>query len=155
MSHHGSFLCDDQCLSYKSMRICSHIMALAIKQNCLTNLLKWYCTMKHIPNFTILAESGKPSTAGKKANAKGDYYKAHRTNPKYNSPYRRGKSRMAHTRRITTSSVDSATPYLQTMCEPHPPVASNSLQLSLAFCVDNSSPQYMYTYNQGFTNYVY
>ena len=55
---------------------------------------------------------------------------------------------MAHTRRITISSVDSATPYLQTMCEPHPPVASNSLQPSLAFCVDNSSPQYMSTYHQ-------
>ena len=53
------------------MRICSHIVALAIKQNCLTNLLKWYRTVKHIPNFTILAESGKPLTAGKTANAKG------------------------------------------------------------------------------------
>ena len=59
------FLCDDQYLSYKSMKICSHVVALAIKEKCLSNLLKWYCTSKFTPNFTTLAESGKPSTAGK------------------------------------------------------------------------------------------
>lgn len=93
MSHRGGFLCNDQCLSYKSMKICSHIVALAIKENCLNNLLKWYRTMKYTPNFTTLAESGKPSTAGK-TSAKGYYKKEVRTNPKYNSTCRRGKSRV-------------------------------------------------------------
>lgn len=67
MSQRGGFLCDDQCLSYKSMKICSHVVALAIKEKCLIKLLKWYRTSKFTPNFTTLAESGKPSTAGKKS----------------------------------------------------------------------------------------
>ena len=71
MSQRGGILCNDQCLSYKSMKICSHVVALAIKEKCLSNLLKWYHTSKFTPNFTTLAESGKPSTAGKKPVRKG------------------------------------------------------------------------------------
>lgn len=66
-----TFACDDQCLSYKSMKLCSHTIALAIKKNCVERLLKWYRTMKYQPNFTTLAEAGKPSTAGKKPSRKG------------------------------------------------------------------------------------
>lgn len=47
----GGFLCDDQCLSYKSMKLCSHT--------------------KCKPNFTTLVETGKPSTAGKKSIRRG------------------------------------------------------------------------------------
>ena len=159
MSHRGSFLCDDQCLSYKSMKICSHIVALAIKQNCLTNLLKWYCTMKHIPNFTILAESGKPSTAGKKPMRKGITKRhseqiqsiiahAEEENPEWHTREESEMQMPSSNPSLCTSSVDSAAAYLQTMYEPHAPVASNSLQPSLAFCVDDSSPQYMSTYHQ-------
>ena len=46
------------------------------------------------------------------------------------------------------SSVDSATPYLPQMYESHSTVVSSSLQPSLDFCVNNSSPQYMSTYHQ-------
>jgi len=51
------FLCDDKCLSYRSMKMCSHIVAPAIK-NWTANLFKWYHIMKYTPNFTTLAESG-------------------------------------------------------------------------------------------------
>ena len=65
-----TFACDEQCLSYKSMKLCSHTIALAIK-DCIEQFLKWYCTMKHQPNFTTLAEIGDPSMAGKKPTRKG------------------------------------------------------------------------------------
>ena len=67
----NSYVCDDQCVSYKSMKICSHSVAIAIKLQCVDNLLKSYRTMKCTPNFTALAEAGKPATAGKKTVRKG------------------------------------------------------------------------------------
>ena len=67
----GGFLCDDQCLSYKSMKLCSHTVALAIKMECMKTFIKWYRTLKCKPNFTTLVETGKPSTAGKKSIRRG------------------------------------------------------------------------------------
>ena len=62
------FTCDEQCLSYKSMKLCSHTIALAIKTDCVE---RWYCTMKYQPKFATIADAGKPSTAGKKLARKG------------------------------------------------------------------------------------
>ena len=67
----GGFLCDDRCLSYKSMKLCSHTVALAIKMECMKTFIKWYRTLKCKPNFTTLVETGKPSTAGKKSIRRG------------------------------------------------------------------------------------
>lgn len=67
----GGFLCDEQCLSYKSMKLCSHTVALAAKLDCMSKFVKWFCTMKCKPNFTALAETGKPAIAGKKAIRRG------------------------------------------------------------------------------------
>ena len=67
----GGFLCDMQCLSYKSSKICSHTLAVAMKMGCLEKFLHWYEMKKHQPNFTALAEVGKPSTTGKKSSRKG------------------------------------------------------------------------------------
>lgn len=67
----SSFACDDQCLSYKSVKICSHTIALAVKTHCLDTFLKWCGTLKCSRNFTLLAETGKPASAGKKPNRKG------------------------------------------------------------------------------------
>lgn len=71
MSKSGSILCDDQCLSHKSLKICSHALALATKEDCMANFLKSYRYLKHTPNYTVLAESGKPKAAGKKPLRKG------------------------------------------------------------------------------------
>ena len=65
------FSCDEQCMSFKSMKLCSHTIALAIKKDCVDKFLRWYRTMKYQPNFTTIAEAGKPSTAGKKPARKG------------------------------------------------------------------------------------
>ena len=53
------------------MKVCSHTVAIAIKQENVENLVKWYRTLKHTPNFSALAEAGKPATAGKKPGRKG------------------------------------------------------------------------------------
>ena len=62
----GGFICDDQCLSYKSAKICSHSVAMVLKQDQLSQFLKWYQGGKQAPNYTSVGESGKPSSCGKK-----------------------------------------------------------------------------------------
>ena len=61
----GGYLCDD-CLGYKSAKICAHTVAASLKTNQMESFIKWYKKLKCKPNFTVLAESGKPTTAGKK-----------------------------------------------------------------------------------------
>ena len=53
------------------MKVCSHTVAIAIKQESVDNFLKWYRTLKHTPNFTALAEAGKPATVGKRPERNG------------------------------------------------------------------------------------
>ena len=53
------------------MKICSHTVALALKMQCLSKFLKWFATSRHSPNFTSLAEAGKPAPSGKKPTRKG------------------------------------------------------------------------------------
>lgn len=67
----GGFLCDEQCLSYKSLKLCSHTVALAIKMECMDRFTKWHSTIKYKPNVTALVETGKPSSAGKKSARRG------------------------------------------------------------------------------------
>ena len=67
----SSFSCDEQCLSYKSMKVCSHTLAVAMKTDSLKELVKAYRSRKRKPSFTALAEAGKPPTAGKKPKRKG------------------------------------------------------------------------------------
>lgn len=61
----GGYLCDD-CLGYKSAKICAHTVAAGLKTGKMESFIKWYKKLKCKPNFTVLAESRKPSTAGKK-----------------------------------------------------------------------------------------
>ena len=61
----GGYLCED-CLGYKSAKICAHTVAVSVKACKLESFIKWYKKLKCKPNFTLLAESGKPSTTGKK-----------------------------------------------------------------------------------------
>lgn len=67
----GGFCCDDSCLAYKSAKVCSHTVAAAIKTDTLTSFVKWHKTLKSRPNFTVLAESGKPVGVGTKHKRKG------------------------------------------------------------------------------------
>ena len=61
----GGYLCDD-CLGNKLTKICAHTVAASLKTDKIESLIKWYKKLKCKPNFTVLAESGKPITAGKK-----------------------------------------------------------------------------------------
>ena len=62
----GGFLCDDECLGYKSAKICAHTVAAALKADNVDAFVCWYKRLKTKPNFTAVAESGKPTTSGKK-----------------------------------------------------------------------------------------
>ena len=89
--------------------------------------------MKHIPNFTILVESGKPSTAGKKPMRKG-ITKRHAEKIQSIIAHAEEENLEWHTREesemqlpssnhsVCTSSVYSAAASLQTMYEPRAPV---------------------------------
>ena len=59
MSASGHIICDDQCLSYKSMKICAHSLALAITQQSVKIFLKCHQDQSHLPNFSALSEFGK------------------------------------------------------------------------------------------------
>lgn len=61
----GGLTCDD-CLGYKSLKICSYTVASALKTGDIHSYLRWYKGLKAKPSFTNLAEHGKPSSTGKK-----------------------------------------------------------------------------------------
>ena len=60
------YICDSDWLAYKSSKIHAHSVAIAQKNDHLESFLKWFKSQKPQLNLTNLAESGKPSTSGKK-----------------------------------------------------------------------------------------
>ena len=60
------YKCDSDCLNYKSMGFCSHVVAVAELQKCLPRLISAYGKSKKQPNFTKLSTHGMPSGRGKK-----------------------------------------------------------------------------------------
>ena len=62
----GGFLCDSECLGFKSAKVCSHCVAIAIKTDSVSEFVKWFKKKKVQPNLTSIAEFGKPSSTGKK-----------------------------------------------------------------------------------------
>jgi len=61
----GGYICDDQCIGYKSSKICAHTVAAALKSDSVVSFLHWYKGLKSKPNFSALADHGKPPV-GKK-----------------------------------------------------------------------------------------
>ena len=62
------YKCDDKCTQYKSIGMCSHIIA-ASEYNCaLSEFLRWYCTNCRTkpPNSLDLGQFGMPQGAGRK-----------------------------------------------------------------------------------------
>ena len=47
----GGYLRDDNCIGYKSSKICSHTVAAALKNGTIANFIRWYQTLKGKPNF--------------------------------------------------------------------------------------------------------
>ncbi len=65
----GGFMCDERCLGYKCSKICSHTVAVALKNENIEGFVKWFCTLKRLAtefNVTALADSDKPVGTGKK-----------------------------------------------------------------------------------------
>ena len=48
------------------MYVRAHTVAASLKTDKIKSFIKWYTKLKCKPNFTMLAEDGKPITAGKK-----------------------------------------------------------------------------------------
>ncbi len=55
-SSKGGYACDSNCLAYKSMRICSHTVAVAVKAGSIPQLVGWHKKLKIAPNLTCIAE---------------------------------------------------------------------------------------------------
>jgi len=66
----GRYVYDTTCLAYKSMKICSHTVAVALRVGSVEELVRNYSKLKGTPNLTSVAEAGKPSTVGKKQRRK-------------------------------------------------------------------------------------
>ena len=62
----GQYVCDSNCLQWKSAQICSHIIAVAEKNSELHSFLEWYNTTRQQPNITTLAVQGLPAGRGRK-----------------------------------------------------------------------------------------
>ena len=60
------YKCDADCLNYKSMGLCSHVVVVAESQNCLPQLISAYSKSKKRLDFTKLSTHGMPSGRGKK-----------------------------------------------------------------------------------------
>ena len=64
----GQFKCDEHCLNYKSLGICSHTVAVAHVNNQLNKFLSWFQKTKRRPNITSLSTHSMPAGRGKKGN---------------------------------------------------------------------------------------
>ena len=62
----GQFKCDEECINFKSIGICSHTVAVAQMNNSLQQFIAWFAKAKKKPNFTKLATHDMPSGRGRK-----------------------------------------------------------------------------------------
>ena len=62
----GRFVCDSNCLQWKSSFICSHTLACAQKVGDLQEFLSWFISSRSVPNITTVAMDGLSSGRGKK-----------------------------------------------------------------------------------------
>ena len=62
----GQFKCDEECLNFKSIGICSHTVAVAQLNNSLQQFIGWFMKAKKKPNFTKIATHDMPAGRGRK-----------------------------------------------------------------------------------------
>jgi len=63
------YLCDSQCPQFKSVNICSHVVAVAETNGDLVDFVNWFCTRHSYgttPNLMKLASHGMPPGTGNK-----------------------------------------------------------------------------------------
>ena len=66
----GEYAYDNNCLQWKSSRICPHIISVAEKNHELSVFLQWYNGTNQGPYITTLAMSGIPAGRGRKEEEK-------------------------------------------------------------------------------------
>ena len=62
----GQYVCDNNCLQWKSSQICAHSIAVSETNGDLRSFLDWYIVTNQQPNFTSLAIHGLPAGRGRK-----------------------------------------------------------------------------------------
>ena len=62
------YICDNQCPQFKSINICSHVVAAAESNGDLASFVDWFCTRRDhsVPNLMQMAVHGMPPGAGSK-----------------------------------------------------------------------------------------
>ena len=64
----GRYTCDNNCPNWKSMKLCSHTVAVAELNGSLREFCDLYRKAKHVPSMSQLALTGLPSGVGNKGN---------------------------------------------------------------------------------------
>ena len=62
----GRYKCDSECANFKSLAICSHVVAVAELNKSLQEFITQFIKLKKQPNFTQLALHDMPSGRGRK-----------------------------------------------------------------------------------------
>ena len=66
----GSLACDESCIAWKSQKFCSHVLAVAEKQDCLVEFLNDYRRSKVKGNYTAVSTHGQAKSVSKKPGSK-------------------------------------------------------------------------------------
>ena len=67
-SKDGKYMCDKDCPNYKSLGVCSHVVAVAQHNHSLQDFCDYYTKLKCVPSVTRLLLTGMPSGIGKNGN---------------------------------------------------------------------------------------
>ena len=67
------YICDKQCVGWKTRNICAHTVAVASDNNELKEFLEWYCSSKVKSNLTTAAYHGTYKHAGQKKTQRKKY----------------------------------------------------------------------------------
>ena len=62
----GQYKCDEDCLNFKSLNICSHTVAVAHFNGKMAEFLAWFEKAKKKPNITNISVHGMPTGRGRK-----------------------------------------------------------------------------------------
>ncbi len=64
----GKYICDNECLNYKSLGVCAHIVSVAQHNNALKEFCDYYRKLKCVPSTTRMLLNDTPSGVGRKCN---------------------------------------------------------------------------------------
>ena len=121
----GQYVCDSNCLQWKSSHMCSHTVAVAALNEDLEAFINWYVTSNQGPNLTTLAVHGLPVGIPKRQRSK-----CSSSRDTLNTVLRPAVADRVHIRAHKESSFTS----------PHPTISQAGLHPSVVPQVVNPSP---------------